>query len=228
MRALTLEGYDVEPVKDGARRWKLCRADDPRPARPARRVDAARRRAHRVPRAPRRAQPRPDPHAHGAHRDRRPRRRPRRRRRRLPPQAVRPRRAAGPYPGAAPAGAADDDDGARTASSRSATCGSTRPPGGRGARQREIELSKTEFDLLELLVRNAGIVLDHTTIYDRIWHYDFGPDSKNLAVYIGYLRRKTEAADGDAADPHRARRGLHRGGSGSTSRASRARCGSDG
>jgi two-component system, OmpR family, response regulator MprA len=56
----------------------------------------------------------------------------------------------------------------------------------------EIDLSKTEFELLELLVRNAGIVLDHTTIYDRIWHYDFGPDSKNLAVYIGYLRRKTE------------------------------------
>lgn len=56
----------------------------------------------------------------------------------------------------------------------------------------DIELSKTEFDLLELLVRNAGVVLDHSTIYDRIWHYDFGPDSKNLAVYIGYLRRKTE------------------------------------
>ena len=61
---------------------------------------------------------------------------------------------------------------------------------------REIELSKTEFDLLELLVQNRGIVLDHTTIYERIWHYDFGPDSKNLAVYIGYLRRKTEA-DGE-------------------------------
>ena len=62
--------------------------------------------------------------------------------------------------------------------------------------ERELELSKTEYDLLELLVRNAGIVLDHTTIYDRIWHYDFGPDSKNLAVYIGYLRRKTEG-DGE-------------------------------
>ncbi len=58
---------------------------------------------------------------------------------------------------------------------------------------REIELSKTEFDLLELLVEHEGIVLDHSTIYERIWHYDFGPDSKNLAVYIGYLRRKTEA-----------------------------------
>jgi two-component system response regulator MprA len=60
---------------------------------------------------------------------------------------------------------------------------------------REIELSKTEFDLLELLVRNAGIVLDHATIYDRIWGYDFGPESKNLAVYISYLRRKVEAAE---------------------------------
>ncbi len=61
----------------------------------------------------------------------------------------------------------------------------------------EIELSKTEYELLELLVRNAGLVLDHTTIYDRIWHYDFGPDSKNLAVYIGYLRRKTEEGGGN-------------------------------
>ncbi|WP_304453419.1 response regulator transcription factor [Nocardiopsis sp. YSL2] len=58
--------------------------------------------------------------------------------------------------------------------------------------QREIDLSKTEFDLLELLVRNHGIVLDHATIYDRIWGYDFGPESKNLAVYISYLRRKLE------------------------------------
>ena len=74
---------------------------------------------------------------------------------------------------------------------------------------REIELSKTEFDLLELLVRNAGIVLEHTTIYDRIWGYDFGPDSKNLAVYISYLRRKVEEPDGRQADPHRAGRRLH-------------------
>ena len=58
--------------------------------------------------------------------------------------------------------------------------------------EREIELSKTEFELLELLLRNQGIVLDHSTIYDRIWGYDFGPDSKNLAVYISYLRRKLE------------------------------------
>lgn len=71
-------------------------------------------------------------------------------------------------------------------------------PSARSARRGEhdLELSKTEFDLLELFVRNAGIVLDHSTIYERIWHYDFGPDSKNLAVYVGYLRRKTEQFGG--------------------------------
>ncbi|WP_307624189.1 response regulator transcription factor [Streptomyces sp. V3I7] len=57
---------------------------------------------------------------------------------------------------------------------------------------RELELTRTEFELLELLVRNAGTVLDHSTIYDRIWGYDFGPGSKNLAVYVGYLRRKLD------------------------------------
>ena len=70
--------------------------------------------------------------------------------------------------------------------------------------KREIECSKTEYELLELLVRNAGIVLDHSTIYERIWNYDFGPDSKNLAVYIGYVRRKTEA-DGEPRLVHTVR-----------------------
>ena len=69
---------------------------------------------------------------------------------------------------------------------------------------REVELSKTEFDLLELLVRNEGIVLEHSTIYDRIWGYDFGPDSKNLAVYISYLRRKLEG-DGEGKLIHTVR-----------------------
>ncbi len=69
---------------------------------------------------------------------------------------------------------------------------------------REIELTKTEFDLLELLMRNAGIVLDHGTIYEHIWSYDFGPDSKNLAVYIGYLRRKLDD-DGPARLIHTVR-----------------------
>ncbi|WP_425842110.1 response regulator transcription factor [Streptomyces fractus] len=61
---------------------------------------------------------------------------------------------------------------------------------------RELELTRTEFDLLELLARNSGIVLDHATIYDRIWGYDFGPGSKNLAVYVGYLRRKVDEPEG--------------------------------
>jgi two-component system, OmpR family, response regulator MprA len=60
------------------------------------------------------------------------------------------------------------------------------------ARGVEVNLSRTEFDLLDLLMRNAGIVMEHHVIYDRIWGYDFGPDSKNLAVFIGYLRRKLD------------------------------------
>ena len=60
------------------------------------------------------------------------------------------------------------------------------------AHGQEVSLSRTEFDLLELLLRNAGIVMEHHVIYDRIWGYDFGPESKNLAVFIGYLRRKLD------------------------------------
>ncbi|MGH4028754.1 response regulator transcription factor [Actinomycetota bacterium Odt1-20B] len=71
-------------------------------------------------------------------------------------------------------------------------------PGARRAwrGERELELTRTEFDLIELLARNAGIVMEHATIYDRIWGYDFGPRSKNLAVYVGYLRRKIDGPDG--------------------------------
>jgi two-component system response regulator MprA len=58
-----------------------------------------------------------------------------------------------------------------------------------------LDLTKTEFDLLELLMSNAGIVIDRDTIYDRIWGYDFATSSNSLDVYIGYLRRKTEAGD---------------------------------
>lgn len=58
-----------------------------------------------------------------------------------------------------------------------------------------IHLTKTEFDLLELLVANAGIVLSRDVIYERIWGYDFETSSNSLDVYIGYLRRKTEADD---------------------------------
>jgi two-component system, OmpR family, response regulator MprA len=56
----------------------------------------------------------------------------------------------------------------------------------------ELALTKTEFDLLELLMFNAGIVVTRDTIYERIWGFDFETSSKSLDVYIGYLRRKTE------------------------------------
>ncbi|MFN8104732.1 MAG: response regulator transcription factor [Acidimicrobiia bacterium] len=57
---------------------------------------------------------------------------------------------------------------------------------------RELVLTKTEFDLLALLVENEGIVLTRSQIYERIWGYDFETSSKSLDVYISYLRRKTE------------------------------------
>jgi two-component system response regulator MprA len=60
---------------------------------------------------------------------------------------------------------------------------------------RVIGLTKTEFDVLELLMVNAGIVLSRDTIYDRVWGYRFETGSRSLDVYVGYLRRKTELAD---------------------------------
>ncbi|MER5432211.1 response regulator transcription factor [Streptomyces sp. NPDC002588] len=54
----------------------------------------------------------------------------------------------------------------------------------------EVRLTRTEFDLLELLVRNEGLVLDHGTIYGAVWGPDVRVDAKNLATYVGYLRRK--------------------------------------
>ena len=58
---------------------------------------------------------------------------------------------------------------------------------------RSIELTRTEFTLLELFMRNPRQVLTRTIIFERVWGYDFGYASNSLDVYIGYLRRKTEA-----------------------------------
>ncbi|RSS81374.1 response regulator transcription factor [Streptomyces sp. WAC06614] len=55
-----------------------------------------------------------------------------------------------------------------------------------------LELTKTEFDVLELLLEHQGAVLTRTQIYDRIWGYGFDTTSRTLDVSIGYLRRKTE------------------------------------
>jgi two-component system, OmpR family, response regulator MprA len=56
-----------------------------------------------------------------------------------------------------------------------------------------IELTRTEFSLLELFLRNPRQVLTRSVIFERVWGYDFGFASNSLDVYIGYLRRKTEA-----------------------------------
>jgi two-component system response regulator MprA len=61
--------------------------------------------------------------------------------------------------------------------------------------QRPIELTRTEFALLELFLRNPRQVLTRSIIFERVWGYDFGPTSNSLDVYIGYLRRKTEEGD---------------------------------
>jgi two-component system, OmpR family, response regulator MprA len=63
-----------------------------------------------------------------------------------------------------------------------------------GARlgDRLVELTRTEYQLLELLMINPRRVLPHSLIYERVWGYDFGPSSNALRVYIGYLRRKLD------------------------------------
>src|SRR4051812_35560841 len=69
---------------------------------------------------------------------------------------------------------------------------------------RGVDLTKTEFDLLSLLMEHAGIVLSREQIYEHIWGFDFETGSRSLDVYIGYLRRKTEA-EGEARLVHTVR-----------------------
>ncbi len=59
--------------------------------------------------------------------------------------------------------------------------------------ERLVELSRTEFLLLELFMQHPRQVLTRSTIFENVWGYDFGPTSNALGVYMGYLRRKTEA-----------------------------------
>ena len=60
---------------------------------------------------------------------------------------------------------------------------------------RQVELTKTEFDLLQLFLEQAGVVLSREYLYEHIWGFDFETNSKSLDVYIGYLRRKIESRD---------------------------------
>ncbi len=59
--------------------------------------------------------------------------------------------------------------------------------------KRQLQLTRTEYLLLELFLRNPRQVLTRSLIFERVWGYDFGATSNALDVYIGYLRRKTEA-----------------------------------
>ena len=59
--------------------------------------------------------------------------------------------------------------------------------------ERAIELTRTEFSLLELLLSHPRLVLSRSQIFEHVWGYDFGPTSNSLGVYVGYLRRKLEA-----------------------------------
>ncbi|NCV09579.1 MAG: DNA-binding response regulator [Actinobacteria bacterium] len=71
---------------------------------------------------------------------------------------------------------------------------------------RRIELTKTEFNLLELLADQAGLVVSRETIYENVWGYNFETNSKSLDVYVGYLRRKLSV--NDEPDPIRTVRGV--------------------
>ena len=72
----------------------------------------------------------------------------------------------------------------------------------------QIELTRTEFALLELFLLNPRQVLTRSVIFERVWGYDFGFGSNSLDVYIGYLRRKTEQGGQAPADPDDPRRRL--------------------
>ena len=128
---------------------------------------------------------------------------PRRRRRRLPRQAVR----AG---GAARARARAAAPRRRRAPTRcSASPTSSSSPSRRRSRGGEaIELTRTEFNLLELFLRNPRQVLTRSVIFERVWGYDFGFASNSLDVYIGYLRPQDRGRRPPAPDPDGARRRL--------------------
>jgi len=69
---------------------------------------------------------------------------------------------------------------------------------------RPLDLSRTEFELLEVLMLNSGVVLSREVLYDRVWDGELEYDSKTLDVYVGYLRRKIEA-DGNSRLLHTVR-----------------------
>ena len=104
---------------------------------------------------------------------------------------VRARRAARARARAAPASTGNGPG--RSAPVRGSSSSDPRRPERHAGRASAIELTRTEFNLLELFLRNPRQVLTRSVIFERVWGYDFGFASNSLDVYIGYLRRKTEA-----------------------------------
>jgi two-component system, OmpR family, response regulator MprA len=94
--------------------------------------------------------------------------------------------------GAAEGGAAEGGAAAGGAAEGGAAAAGHADPA--RAEERFVELTRTEYQLLELLLRNPRRVLTHSVIYERVWGYDFGPSSNALRVYVGYLRRKLAQA----------------------------------
>ena len=152
---------------------------------------------------------RADHHGHGQGGRDRHRRRPRGRRRRLRHQAVPPARAGGPHAGRAAPPAPTTRPGAPSArptrSSRWATCASTTSATRCSIRGAEVRLPLKEFELLALLLENAGRVLTRDTLIDRVWGADYVGDTKTLDVHIKRLRSKVEddpaAPDADRHHP---------------------------
>ena len=111
-------------------------------------------------------------------------------RRRLPRQAVRAR---GARRAGARAPAPPRLRRRRRRRSPSPTSSSTPAPARCTRGDETLALTRTEFALLELFLRNPRQVLTRSVIFDRVWGYDFGYGSNSLDVYISYLRKKTEA-----------------------------------
>ena len=189
-RALRSTATSSTRPRTATPRWSGSRSD--RPTRSI--LDVlmpGRRRPRGLPAPARRRRPDADPDADRPRRRRRPRRRPRRGRRRLPAEAVRAGRAAGP-PARAAAPRRHRVGPARCCASPTWSSTPARYEARRG--DRLIELTRTEFALLELLLRNARRVLPRDVIFERVWGSTYAPLSNSLEVYVGYLRRKTEAA----------------------------------
>jgi two-component system, OmpR family, response regulator MprA len=86
--------------------------------------------------------------------------------------------------------AGEDDDGPQTLAFEDLRVDLSAHEAWRG--ERLLELTRTEFLLLEMFLRHPRQVLTRTAIFEHVWGYDFGSSSNSLGVYMGYLRRKTE------------------------------------